>query len=152
MSGSLSTILFVVHVLLIALLSSGFVLALRGRGTVHHRVMLTLYILVSVYVPVYLTRFLAMPRSIGFQSPISWVYYLYLILAAVHIIFLAGALFLGWQTIQIGRKLAKIGPRGHYFSAGDHAIHATRGQFAIAAFAGVAVTGLVGDVFNFLTF
>ncbi len=152
MSVSLSYLLLVAQVSLIALLSLGFLLAHRGRGTIHHRVMLSLYTIVLIYVPIYLTQFLAMPPFIRSQGPISWAYYLYLVLAVVHIIFLAGALFLGWQAIQIGRKLAKIGPTGHYFSAGDHAMHASRGLSAIAAFVGVAFTGLAGDVFNFLTF
>ncbi len=149
MSVSLSYLLLVAQVSLIALLSFGFILAHRGRGTVHHRTMLTLYIMVCIYVPVYLSQLLTARSSAGFQGMASWSYYLYLILTAAHVVFLAGSLFLGWQTIGIGRKLAKIGPEGHYFSAGDHAIHAARGQLAIAAFAGLALSGLIGDIFIF---
>ena len=142
-STFLSDLLVIIVILLIPLFTMGFIMARRHRGSIHRPIMLALYIAVLAYVVVYVIHVLFEGLILEFRDPGSPVYYAYWIIGLIHSFFAVGALYLGWQTVQIGRKLSKNGPNGYYFDASDRPTHAARGRLALIFFAGAALTGII---------
>lgn len=137
-----SDLLIVTVVLLFPLFTTGYFLARTHRGSAHRLVMLTLYSMVVVYVLIYLVHVVDDRLILKFRDPSSPVYLVYWVLGVIHSAFAVGALVFGWQTVGLGRRLAKIGPRGYYLPASDRPIHARRGKIALVCFAATTVTGI----------
>lgn len=138
----LSDLLIIIVILLIPLFTAGYLLARNHKGSIHRVIMLTLYSAVCAYVVIYILHVLSEGLIMKFRDPASWVYYVYWMLGTVHSAFAIGALYLGWQTVQLGRHLAKVGPKGYYLTAADRPVHAARGKVALICFAGAAFTGI----------
>lgn len=138
----LSDLLVIIVVLLIPLFTAGYFMARNHKGSVHRVIMLTLYSAVCAYVVIYIIHVLSEGLILKFRDPTSWVYYGYWTLGLVHSAFAVGALYFGWQTVQLGRHTAKIGPNGYSLSGADRPAHKGSGKIALLCFAGAAVTGI----------
>jgi len=138
----LSDLLIIIVVLLIPLFTAGVLLARSHKGSAHHRVMLTLYSAVVVYVVIYLVHVFSEGLLFDFRDQASLLYYVYWVLGVIHSAFAVAALYFGWVTLQLGWRLSKVGPNGYYFPAADRPIHARSGRIALICFAGAAFTGI----------